>query len=273
MGNPLQNTGNLNEGLSKIMMPTFGSAIPNKLMGTNNPMAGILGTAARAGLGVATGGTSEIVAQVLNLIPSIFQGITGASQLRKANRIEAENPRPAATLNPSIEKAVNYAYGQTFDQDIPGGEMYRNEIKGATSAGMKAASELGSGSEAYGMMGELVGREQNQFGELAKLTANRVAGKEETYLNTLPIKAQDEQRVWDWNEGQPYLQAAQIAAQLRDSGTKNLYSGGANAFGAAAEWASPDFNSSLLYGNGVNKGTGGSVSMEELMSAIKSIKG
>jgi len=231
------------------------------------------GNVARMGLGVATGGTSEIVSQVLNLIPSIFQGITGASQLRKANRIEAEHPRPEATINPSIDKAVNYAYGQTLDQDIPGGEMYRNEIKGATAAGIKAASELGSGSEAYGMMGELVGREQNQFGELAKLTASRVAGKEDTYLNTLPMKAQEEQRVWDWNKAQPYLQAAQIAAQLRDSGTKNLYAGGANAFGAAAEWASPDFNSSLLYGSGVNKNTGDSISMEELIGAIKSIKG
>ena len=253
--------------------PTLAPPLPNKLMGTNNPMAGLGGNLARMGLGVATGGTSEIVSQVLNLIPSIFQGITGASQLRKASRIEAENPRPEATINPSIDKAVNYAYGQTLDQDIPGGEMYRNEIKGATAAGIKAASELGSGSEAYGMMGELVGREQNQFGELAKLTANRVAGKEETYLNTLPMKAQEEQRVWDWNKAQPYLQAAQIAAQLRDSGTKNLYAGGANAFGAAAEWASPDFNSSLLYGSGVNKNTGDGISMEELMGAIKSIKG
>jgi len=69
------------------------------------------------------------------------------------------------------------------------------------------------------------------------------------------------------------LQAAKIAAELRDSGAKNLYAGGANTFGAAAEWASPDFNSSLLYGSGVNKNTGDSISMEELMGAIKSIKG
>jgi len=251
--------------------PTLAPPLPNKLAGA--PDAALLGNVARAGLGVATGGTSEIVSQVLNLIPSIFQGITGASQLRKASRIEAEHPRPEATISPSIDKAVSYAYGQTLDQDIPGGEMYRNEIKGATAAGIKAASELGSGAEAYGMMGELVGRQQNQFGELAKLTASRVAGKEEAYLNTLPMKAEEEQRVWDWNKAQPYLQAAQIAAQLRDSGTKNLYAGGANAFGAAAEWASPDFNSSLLHGGGVNKGMGDGISIEELISAIKSIKG
>jgi len=141
--------------------PTLAPTLPNKLMGTNNPLSGMAGTAARAGLGIATGGTSEIIAQVLNLIPSIFQGITGASQLKKAQRIEDQNPRPEATIAPSIDKMVNYSYGQTLNQDVPGGEMYRNEIKGATAAGMNAASNLGSGSEAYGMLGQLVGKEQN----------------------------------------------------------------------------------------------------------------
>ena len=248
-------------------MPTFAPATSNKLAGAPNALGG----AVKAGLGIATGGMSEVVSNVLNIIPSIFQSIIGGSQLRKAQRIEDQHPRPEAGIAPSIDKAVNYAYGQTLDQDIPGGEMYRGEIKGATAAGIKAASELGSGSEAYGMLGELVGREQNQFGELAKLTAGRVAGKEEAYLNTLPMKAEEENRVWGWNKADPYLMAAQVAAQLRDSGMKNLYSGGANAMGAGAEWASPDFNSSLTWGSS-NKGTQGNVSMDEVMQIIKAMK-
>jgi hypothetical protein len=241
---------------------------------TKNNLAGgpdVAGLASRAALGVATGGTSEIVSQVLNLIPSIFQGIIGGSQLSKANKIEAQNPRPTAEIAPSINKMVDYAYGQTLDQDVPGGAMYRGEIKGATAAGMKAASELGSGSEAYGMLGQLVGREQNQFGDLAKLTAERVAGKESAYMNTLGEKASEENRVWDWNKAQPYLMAAKVAAELRDSGMKNIYSGGANALGAGAEWASPDFNSSVLWGSN-NRGSGSGIPMDELMKALNTMK-
>lgn len=234
---------------SQLKMPSFNQT-PNKLVGSN-----LLGTDARAGLGIATGGTSEIIAQVLNIVPSIFQGIVGARQLKQAKGIEADNPRPEAEIAPSINELVNYAKGRTLAQDIPGGEIARNEIKGATSAGIRAASELGSGAEAYGMLGQLVGREQNQFSELAKLTAQQVAGYEGDYMNTLGIKADEENRVWNWNEAQPYQYAAQTAQALRDSGMRNISAGVKNVFGSAAETVAPDFNSSLLMGNGGNAGS------------------
>jgi hypothetical protein len=240
---------------------------PNKLVdASKNNLASIAGKLLP---NLIPGG--EIISQVLNLIPSIFQGIIGGSQLNKANQIERENPHPTAEIAPSVNKLVNYSYGQTLNQDIPGGGIARDEIKGATAAGIRAASELGSGSEAYGALGEMVGRQQGQFANLAQLTAQDVASKQGAYENALGTKAQEENRVWDWNKAQPYLQAAQVAAQLRDSGMKNLYSGGANVFGSLAEATSPDFNSSLLNGS-KSKGSGGNVSMEELAKWIQSMK-
>lgn len=250
-----------------IPYPTLAPARSNQLA-PGPSMPNILGTAGRIGAGILTGGTSEIVSQVLSLIPSIFQGITGRRQLRQANQIEAENPRPEAVVAPSIDRLGNYAYGQTLSQDIPGGELYRNEIKGATSAGLRAASELGTGAEAYGMLGELVGREQNSFAELAKLTADRVAGKESAYANTLLSKADEENRVWEWNKAQPYLQAAQTAAMLRDSGLKNVNSGVKDVFGSTAEAVSPDFNSTVTWGND-NSRTGGSIDSATLRKMIQ----
>ena len=228
--------------------------------------------AARAGLGIATGGASEIITQLINLVPSIFQGIIGGSQLKKAERIEEQYPRPTAEVAPSVEKLVNYSYGRTLRQDIPGGDIARGEIKGATAAGMRAASELGSGAEAYGMLGELVGREQNSFADLAKLTAQQTAGYEGQYMDTLSQKAGEENRVWEWNKAQPYMMAAQVAQQLRDSGMKNLYSGTANVFGSTAEAVSPDLNSTLINGMGNKKGVG-NVSNDELMQIIRSLTG
>lgn len=208
------------------------------------------------------------LATLVSSIPAIAQGIFGGFQLSKAKRIEKQYPRPEAEIAPSIDKLTGYAYGQTLAQDIPGGEMYRGEIKGATAAGMRAASELGSGAEAYGMLGQLVGREQGAFGNLAKLTAERVAGKEDVYGDVLRTRAEEEKRVWDWNKAQPYLWAADTARRLRESGMQNIFGGGAKAFGAGAEIISPDFNSSLLWGNG-GKGSIIQMSPEDLAKAIK----
>lgn len=260
---------------SPTLTPAFGSGLAGAPAKASN--SDMLSTLARAGMAGATGGGSEIIAQVLNLIPSIFQGITGASQLKKAQRIEDQNPRPEATIAPSIDKMVNYSYGQTLNQDVPGGEMYRNEIKGATAAGMNAASNLGSGSEAYGMLGQLVGKEQNSIGDLAKMTAQQVQGNKGDYLNALGTKAQEENRVWDWNKAQPYLQAAQIAAMLRDSGMKNINAGGKNVFGSGAEYVSSmnqnqDFNSSLTWGKN-NKGNTGGYNPGEAVKIIQGLLG
>lgn len=241
--------------------------------GGGSTLGGLVGTAARAGLGIATGGTSEIVAQLLNIVPSIFQSIVGGSQLRKANKLEEQNVRPEATIAPSINEMTNYAYGRTLAQDIPGGELARNEIKGATASGMRAASELGSGAEAYGMLGQMVGKEQNAFSDLARLTAQQVKGAEGDYMNALGTKANEENRVWDWNKAQPYLSAAQVAQQLRDSGMKNLNAGVSNVFGSTAEAVSPDLNSTLIYGRDNARGGGNGISNEQLMQIINSISG
>jgi hypothetical protein len=207
---------------------------------------------------------------LLNAIPSIIQGGIGASQLRKASKIEAQNQRPEAQVSPAISDLVKYSYGRTFANDVPGGELYRNEIKGATSAGLRAASELGSGAEAYGMLGQLVGREQNAFSDLAKTTAQQVAGYQKDYMNTLPMLGEEQNRVWNWNEAQPYLQAARTAQQLRDSGTKNLYSGASNLFGSTAETVNPEFSSSLLLGDG-DIGKKSNVTMEQVLKAIQEL--
>src|ERR1035437_6374842 len=141
---------------------------------TIRPMGNIATKAASAGLSLVTGGGSDIASGVLNIIPSIFQAIMGGKQLNEAKKIESQNPRPTAEVAPAVNKLVNYNYGQTLNQDIPGGGIARDEIKGATAAGMNAASNLGSGSEAYGALGNLVGREQNSIGDLAKMTAQQV---------------------------------------------------------------------------------------------------
>ncbi len=214
----------------------------------------------------------DAISQILNLVPSILQGIIGGTQLSKANRLERENIRPEAQIAPSVNKLVNYSYGRTLAQDIAGGDIARNEIKGATAAGLRAASEMGGGAEAYGLLGELVGRQQNQFANIAKETAQQNYQAGGDYMNALTTKANEENRVWEWNKADPYLSAAAIAQKLGETGWQNISSGAKNVFGATAEAINPDFNSSLLLGGSNQKGLE-NISMDELVGIIKSIKG
>jgi hypothetical protein len=200
----------------------------------SNANLGSLASGNPAGIGAEA--ITSGISSVMSIIPSIMQYIQGQQQNKLASRIESENPLPEATISPSVDKYVNYSYGQTLNQDIPGGEMYRNEIKGATASGLRAASELGSGSEAYGMMGELIGRQQNKFGDLAKITAQQTAGYKDDYRRSLLARGQEENRVWEWNKAQPYLQAMSMASQLRGAGQQNAQAGLSNAFGSLAEY-------------------------------------
>jgi hypothetical protein len=252
------------------MQYNFSTPFDNTKQQLATPSNDFFSQAAGLGLSAATGGGSDVLSGLLNMIPSIFKGIYGMSEMNKANTIEAQNKRPNAEVAPAISQMVNYNKGLAQAQDIPGGEMYRNEIKGATSAGMNAASQLGSGSEAYGMLGKLMGQQDNAMGGLAQQTSQYVSGKQGEYANSLQSLGQEQNRVWDWNKAQPYLQAAQMAAQLRGAGMQNIFGGVSGASGAGAEMASPDFNSAINSGRGygVSAGQG---SMSDIMKILSSL--
>lgn len=211
---------------------------------------------------------ADIISNVTNLIPSIIQGGVGISQLNKAKKIEEQNQRPEASVLPAVQKMSDYAYGQTFAQDIPGGEIARNQIMAAAASGTKAATERGRGSEAFGFMRDVTLGGQNQFSDIARQTAEYVSGRKQDYLGTLPALAQEQERVWNWNEAQPYLYAAESARQLRESGTKNIYGGVSNLFGSGAEaissiWGTVDSNET---------GKKSDVNLDDVLKAIQGLK-
>ena len=204
-----------------------------------------------------------VIAALIGAATSAVQGIAGAVQKNKASQLESQYPRPEATMSPYIKKLMQYTYGRTFDQDVPGGEKYRNEIKGATSSGIKAASELGSGSEAYGMLGRIVGGEQSAFAEQGKTVAQMVMGARDQYSNVLAGPANQEwQRMDYWNNQLPYLQAAEAARSLNESGGQNIMAALKNIGGVATAAIAPDMYSSLFSKGG--KGGGMMFTKEQL---------
>lgn len=199
------------------------------------------------------------IAMLIATATSAIQGIAGGAQLRKANKLEEQYPRPTATTSDAINRLAGYSFGRTLDQDIPGGELYRNQIRGATASGIDAATRLSSGAEAFGQLGNLVRGEQAAYGEQSKLLASLVREAQNSYMNVLsgPVY-QEERRVDYWNREMPYLQAAQAARELRGAGWQNMMAGVKNVGGTLAE-----------YLGGRGHSTGSDVSMDDIGEYIK----
>ncbi len=208
---------------------------------------------------------AALIEGILQAAGGVGQSVTGWWQLNEAKKLEKDYPRPTAEVAPSVDKLTNYLYGKTKDQDIPGGEIARNEIKGATATGIKAASELGSGSEAYGALAGMVGSEQNQFSKLAQQTLGQAVDYDKLYKDAMLAKAGEENRVFSWNKIEPYLQAANLASQYRSTGTQNLIGGilggGQNSVQSFDTAFSSDSSSS-----------GSSLSDEDIQKIVASIK-
>jgi hypothetical protein len=178
----------------------------------------------------------SMISQIIDDVSGTLQAGYGIYQLTEANKLEKQTKRPEAKIAPSVDRMTNYLYGKTLAQDIPGGEIARGEIKGATAAGIKAASEMGSGAEAYGMLGRLVGGEQDAFSNLAKETLGMGMDYDKLFAEALRVKADEENRVWQWNKVQPYMQAVSKALELRSAGTQNLFAGFQGVSGGASEY-------------------------------------
>ena len=75
---------------------------------------------------------ADIAGKIMNIIPSIFQMHAGNVQMGQANALEDQYKRPTYTEPKSISDLVNYSRGLSMANDIPGGDLYRNQIQGAT---------------------------------------------------------------------------------------------------------------------------------------------
>jgi hypothetical protein len=211
------------------------------------------------------------LAALLSSIPPLMKGIFGMSQLNKAKRIEAQNPRPIAEVAPAINQMVGYTKGLSLASQAPGSEISRNQIGGATAAGMRVATQLGLGAEAYGAMNKMVASGQNAQAGLAQNDIQYANEGQNKYINSLATLGQEQNRVWGYNEADKYTQAAQMASELRTAGPQNMFSGASGIFGAAASAVAPDFNAALNSGKGYGGGKS-NITLDDVKAATKGLK-
>lgn len=148
---------------------------------------------------------------------SIISGLVRGS---RARRLERNNPRPVATVNDNILK--NVAVAENLARvGLPGynnmmGNILRNQagavrLAGTSGRGVNVANILSNTNRAVQDLG--VANEE------ARIANERLAMGARSEL------AQEEQRVWNWNDAMRYQEMAQRIASLRQAGQQDLFGG------------------------------------------------
>lgn len=167
-------------------------------------------------------GLGSLISGAVGLIGGGIQLLTGNSQRRQANRLEASNVLPRAEINPYILQNLAFA-NQRAAQGLPA-EQYNLALQNIGRNQASVLRQFQRGGASTSLASILRGtndatlqldatnaqaRQQNQlYADQARLTA-----------------AQEQQRVWEWNEAQPYLRNLERIGQLRQSGNQNFFGG------------------------------------------------
>lgn len=159
---------------------------------------------------------------LLGIGTTLFGIGKGIFQGAKANRLERNNIRPTATVNSNIVKNVGDAAiaAQTGLSD----RVYNNalnQLNTGLSAGARQIGRMGgtasvaSTLQAYNQgINNLAAQDQ----QAQMQNQNRLFGARTALAN-------EQHRVWNWNEAGRYNEMAQRIANLRGAGQQNVFNG------------------------------------------------
>lgn len=151
---------------------------------------------------------------------ALAKGITGIIQSRKARRIEKSNPFVTENANPLFQK--NVAIAENMARVGMPQQQYNNAINniGRNQAG--AIRQLGrSANPGAGLASMVRASNDATIGVDIKDANDRVNNQRFASGQRLNL-AQEQNRVWDWNKRQKFLQLLSKSEALKGAGMQNM---------------------------------------------------
>ncbi len=168
------------------------------------------------------------------MVPAAYQFISGLKQTRQAGRM---NPmRPTMGLADSTRQAAGIAQNMANGSMAGYGQAVAN-VRQNTASTVRAAQETGSANNALAVVAAAGATEANALGSLDTQNARFKQTGQQFLAGQLNRQAGEEQRVWDWNNRQKYLEQAGAKSALTQAGaqnTNNALGGMASALGTGA---------------------------------------
>lgn len=184
------------------------------------------------------------IASLIGLGTSLIGGLFGRSQQKSADALERSIDRPDAQVNGNLIQ--NLALSEQMANIGLPQQQYINALQNIQrnqNAGLRQASR----SAGTGSIASIVRAGNDATANLDVTDANARLQNQQLAMQNRGVLAQEENRVWDYNERQRYNEVMQRAAALRGAGN-------ANTFGALGNVAQMAIGGVFGGQNGLNLG-------------------
>ena len=171
--------------------------------------------------------TIGLLAGIPSLALGTYQAIKGY-QLGNQERPEYEIPD-------SLKQMLGMAKTQASQTGLPGQSLLEQNIRGTTSRGANILERSTQGSQLLGGISDLVTGEQQQMANIGIAGEQQNITNQQNLQNALSTYAQYEDKAYEINELQPYLQAMQQAQALTSAGIQNIVGGIGGGLGAGMQ--------------------------------------
>lgn len=157
---------------------------------------------------------------------------TGISQGIKGKKLGESAVRPQYQIPKSAQTALGNAEAMAASSMFPGQQRAEESIYGATSQALNSAKEAsGSSADFLAGISGVAGAEQEALGGLATKALEYQDVNKQRLNEALMSMAGYEDKQFDLNQYQPFLDKANAARSLKQASRENI----SNAFGNAAK--------------------------------------
>ncbi len=152
----------------------------------------------------------------LTLGPELLKFIGGLNEKSVASRI-ANTPRPVMETPPEILDMLSGARSRAEQPNAPGMDNY---LGGQTASAVSRLKEVSpSSASLLGGVADVAGKSM-EVG--AKSNLDYYDKAQENLNNVLNTAGQYSQKNWEWNTGQPYLNAIGAAGKAHEAGRQDI---------------------------------------------------
>lgn len=159
----------------------------------------------------------------LSLAQPLFNAGVGLWQTIKAKQLENDlSDRPIRTLPPELQEALSRNKFLATQRRLPSQSIIEDKMRGGTASAADAISKMTSGGEGLGAIADLYSGEQKKISDLGIAGERNWLDTQNRLTQLQQVVGQEEQKNWEWNEAQPYLNELDIISKLRSGGLQNL---------------------------------------------------
>lgn len=174
-----------------------------------------------------------IIPAAMMAASTLYQAGTGIGQMVKANKL-SKTPRPDYQIPQEQIQALENARMMAAQNRLPGQGLIEQNMDRAMANSLQSVSQTATSGAQLSQAATSLGLDR--MGAARDLGIKAAENKQQNQIRLADeLKSMAAQRVkkWEWEKGQPYMNAMQSAAQLRAAGQQNIGNAISSAAGGA----------------------------------------